>query len=177
MTSQFGNPVMRVWVTTRGSNRTIALSEFDGFFPRLMPLAEVFRAVDRPVTSFHPPSTANKPSTDTYPLQPSHFWPIHIHKWTKTPAAEVTGPYHTETTQYGPPSWTPGPAIHDQDPRHIPFLDLGSDDFGDEESDPTYGANSRASKSSDTEKNSCSVRTDFGNLGKRHKPWEKAIKF
>jgi hypothetical protein len=52
----------------------------------------------------------------------------------------------------GATSSPPGPAIPDLDLRHIPFLDLGSDDFGDEESDPTYGANSRASKSSDTEK-------------------------
>jgi hypothetical protein len=52
----------------------------------------------------------------------------------------------------GATSSPPGPAIPDLDLRHVPFLDLGSDDFGDEESDPTYGANSRASKSSDTEK-------------------------
>ena len=37
-------------------------------------------------------------------------------------------------------------------PRNVPFLDLGSDDFGDENSDLTYGSNSRAPKSTDTEK-------------------------
>ncbi|KAJ7245498.1 hypothetical protein C8J57DRAFT_1438306 [Mycena rebaudengoi] len=47
---------------------------------------------------------------------------------------------------------TIGPAIPDLHLPDIPFMDLGSDDFGDEESDPTYAANSRAAKSSDTEK-------------------------
>ncbi|KAJ7130592.1 hypothetical protein C8R44DRAFT_906250 [Mycena epipterygia] len=51
----------------------------------------------------------------------------------------------------GATSSPPGPAI--------PDLDLGSDDFGDDKSDATYGANSRAPKSSDTEKNSCSLFT------------------
>jgi hypothetical protein len=52
----------------------------------------------------------------------------------------------------GATSSPPGPAIPDLHLPDIPFMDLGSDDFGDEESDPTYAANSRAAKSSDTEK-------------------------
>jgi hypothetical protein len=36
--------------------------------------------------------------------------------------------------------------------RSIPFLDLGSDDFGNEELDITYGSNSRAPKSTATDK-------------------------
>jgi hypothetical protein len=52
----------------------------------------------------------------------------------------------------GATSSPPGPNFPDLDMRPIPFLDLGSDDFGNEEFDITYGSNSRAPKSTATDK-------------------------
>ncbi|KAJ7827097.1 hypothetical protein B0H13DRAFT_2374013 [Mycena leptocephala] len=53
----------------------------------------------------------------------------------------------------GATSSPPGPRVPDIYMREdVPFMDLGSDDLRDEESDLTYGSNSRAPKSTDTDK-------------------------
>lgn len=47
----------------------------------------------------------------------------------------------------------PGPFVPDiQMPIDVPFLDLGSDDLVDQDSDLNYGSTSRAPKSTDTDK-------------------------
>ncbi|KAJ7703691.1 hypothetical protein B0H17DRAFT_1175805, partial [Mycena rosella] len=47
----------------------------------------------------------------------------------------------------------PGPYVPDlYVQQDVPFLDLGFDDLKDEEGDLTYGSNSQARKSTDTEK-------------------------